>query len=123
MITVATFHVIYAFQLKRSRYINLDYDELQTVARDSRSLRSGKTNGELLAGSINRILDGIRAAGHTEVVPLFWDDMLNPYHLHGATSDQDNLQAQHYAREDKTLDTAMSLVTHKDIVWLNWFYE
>ena len=26
-------------------YINLDYDELQAVARDSRSLRSGLTNG------------------------------------------------------------------------------
>lgn len=37
------------------RYINLDYDELRAVARDSRELLSGKTNGQLLAESINKV--------------------------------------------------------------------
>lgn len=99
-------------------YINLDYDELQTIARDSRTLfTSGMTNGELVASSINKIVAGIRKAGHTKVRPVFWDDMLNPMHLHGRTSDQDNLQAQHYGREDGTLDTAMELVEDKSIIW------
>eukprot|EP01051_Picozoa_sp_SAG22_P006614 SAG22_NODE_438_length_10500_cov_13.037496_2_plen_108_part_00 len=49
--------------------------------------------------------------------------MLNPMHLHGKSSDQDNLQAQHYGREDGTLDTAMQLVEDKSIIWLNWFYD
>lgn len=97
--------------------------QLQTIARDSRTLTSGLTNGQIVADSINKIVAGIRAAGHTEVAPVFWDDMLNPYHLHGEGSDQDNLQAQHYGREDKTLDTAMQLVEDKDIIWLNWFYD
>ena len=76
-----------------------DYDELQTIARDSRTLfTSGMTNGELVSSSINKIVAGIRKAGYTDVRPVFWDDMLNPMHLHGKTSDQDNLQAQHYGR-------------------------
>ena len=49
--------------------------------------------------------------------------MMNPMHLHGRTSDQDNLQAQHYGREDGTLDTAMKLVEDKYVIWLNWFYD
>ena len=57
-----------------------DYDELQTIARDSRTLfTSGMTNGELVASSINKIVAGIRKAGYTDVRPVFWDDMLNPY--------------------------------------------
>ena len=75
------------------------------------------TNGELVASSINKIVAGIRKAGYTDVRPVFWDDMLNPMHLHGKTSDQDNLQAQHYGREDGTLDTAMKLVEDKSIIW------
>ena len=75
------------------------------------------TNGELVASSINKIVAGIRKAGYTDVRPVFWDDMLNPMHLHGKTSDQDNLQAQHYGREDGTLDTAMRLVEDKSIIW------
>ena len=34
----------------------------------------------------------------TDVRPVFWDALLHPMHLHGETSDQDNLQAQHYGR-------------------------
>lgn len=49
--------------------------------------------------------------------------MLNPGHLHGKGSDQDNLQAQHYGREDGTLDSGMQLVEDKSIIWLNWFYD
>ena len=56
------------------------------------------TNGQLVSSSINKIVAGIRKAGYTDVRPVFWDDMLNPMHLHGETSDQDNLQAQHYGR-------------------------
>ena len=103
-------------------YINLDYDELNTIARDSRALLSGKTNGELLAGSINRLVGAVNAR-YPKLKIIFWDDMLNPYHLHAPGSDQDNLQAQRYAREDGTLDTAIDLVEYNDtIIWLNWFY-
>ena len=57
-------------------FLNLDYDELQTIARDSRTLfTSGMTNGEIVASSINKIVAGIRAAGHTNVRPVFWDDV------------------------------------------------
>jgi hypothetical protein len=103
-------------------YLNLDYDELQTVARDSRALTSGLTNGQLVASSINRIAAAVKAA-HPAVRLVFWDDMLNPWHLHGSLSDQDNLQAQHYGREDGTLDHAMPLVEDRTIIWLNWFYD
>ena len=40
-------------------YINLNYDELQAVARDSRSLLSGQTNGQLVANSINTVAASI----------------------------------------------------------------
>ena len=102
------------------KYLNLNYDELQAVARDSRTLTSGLTNGELLADSINRITAGIKQK-FPNITLLFWDDMLDPWHL--GAGDQDNLQAQHYGREDGTLQTAMHLVTDKSIVWLNWFYD
>lgn len=62
-------------------------------------------------------------AAYPNVTILYWDDMLDPWHLHAPDSDQDNLQAQHYGREDSTLDTAMQLVTDKSTVWLNWFYD
>jgi hypothetical protein len=107
------------------KYINLDYDELRAIARDSRTLTSGKTNAELLAGSMNRIVRGLHTA-HPEVRVLFWDDMLNPWHLHASDADQDDLQAQWYGREDKTLDTALALVMPEDrssVVWLDWFYS
>ena len=103
-------------------YINLDYDEIQAVARDSRALRSGLTNGQLVAKSINQIVKAIKQV-HPNITILFWDDMLDPWHLHDPQSDQDNFQAQHFGREDGTLDNAMALVEDKDIVWLNWFYD
>jgi hypothetical protein len=61
------------------KYVNLDYDELQAVARDSRSLRSGLTNGQLVATSINRIVKGVKLA-FPEVSIVFWDDMLDPWY-------------------------------------------
>lgn len=104
------------------KYINLNYDELHSMARDSRSLRSGLSNGQLLSTSINRISKAVKEV-HPNVTLLIWDDMLNPFHLHAPGSDQDDLQAQHYGREDGTLDGAMQLVEDTDIVWLNWFYD
>lgn len=105
----------------RINYINLNYDEIQAVARDSRTLLSGLTNGELVARSINKITSAIKER-YPNITILFWDDLLDPYHLHAQNSDQDNLQAQHYGREDGTLDHAMELVNDKTIIWLNWFY-
>lgn len=72
--------------------------------------------------SYHQINSAVKAA-YPNVTILYWDDMVDPFHLHAPDSDQDNLQAQHYGREDKTLDTAMQLVTDKSTVWLNWFYD
>jgi hypothetical protein len=42
-------------------------------------------------------------------------------HLHANSSDQDNLQAQHFGREDLTLDTAMELVQDTDVIWVGTY--
>eukprot|EP00039_Didymoeca_costata_P021443 m.344545 g.344545 ORF g.344545 m.344545 type:complete len:830 (+) comp24646_c0_seq1:87-2576(+) len=103
-------------------YINLNYDELRGIARDSRSILSNLTNGELLALSLNTINKRVDEV-YPNVTILYWDDMLNPWHLHASESDQDCLQAQFYGREDGTLDTAVTLVEDKSTVFLNWFYD
>lgn len=120
----STFALLEMFETRGTaiKYININYDELEAVARDSRSLRSGLTNGQLVAFSINRLVTRIKSR-YPNISIMLWDDMLNAEHLHGPSSDQDNLQAQHYGREDGTLDTAMKLVNDTSIIWLNWFYD
>lgn len=100
-------------------YVELGHDELRGLARDSRALLSGKTNAQLLASSMNAVTAMAKRA-MPGVTVLFWDDMLNPWQLY--KGDEDNLQAQWYSREDRTLDSALELIDDKDIVWIPWFY-
>jgi hypothetical protein len=51
-------------------------------------------------------------AAHPNITIFYWDDMLDPWHLHAPDSDQDNLQAQHYGREDGV--SQMSLISLND---------
>ncbi len=56
------------------RFINLGYDEIRGIGRDSRTLRSGLTDGELLARSMDEVAGYVsKASPGTRT--LFWDDM------------------------------------------------
>ena len=59
--------------------INFDHDEIRGMARDSRSLRTGLTNAQLLGREIIRTQAAVES-WNPEATALFWDDMLNPYH-------------------------------------------
>ena len=58
------------------------FDEQMGMGRDSRTLASGRTNGEILARAINRVGDIVRKAsekknkGHATTQFVIWADMV-----------------------------------------------
>jgi hypothetical protein len=110
-------------------FFALDYDEIRGIGRDSRSLNSGLTDGELLGQSMDDLAAIVREASPGQNTrTVFWDDMINPYH--------DERQDQWYGRQDGTtpcgdsvqgplcgmFSTGLQNVTDTSIVFMNWFY-
>lgn len=109
------------------QFFALDYDEIRGIGRDSRSLSSGLTDGELLGQSMDDLAAIVREAS-PNTRTIFWDDMINPYH--------DERQDQWYGRQDGTTPcgdstqgplcgmhtTGLQNVTDTSIVFMNWFY-
>jgi hypothetical protein len=108
-------------------FLALDYDEIRGIGRDSRSLRSGLSDGQLLGQSMDELAAIVREAS-PDTRTIYWDDMVNPYH--------DERQDQWYGRQDGTTPcgdsiqgplcgmqtTGLQNVTDTSIVFMNWFY-
>jgi hypothetical protein len=61
-----------AWPHSRPKMVNFDHDEIRGMARDSRSLRTGLSNAELLARDLNR-MQSMVARNDPEAHALFWD--------------------------------------------------
>ena len=60
--------------------INFNHDEIRGMARDSRSLRSGLSNAELLAKDMNALQALVTKHLGPKAHAMYWDDMVNPDH-------------------------------------------
>ena len=66
-------------RLFRPHAIMFDHDEIRGINRDSRSLRAGLTNAQLLAAGMNEVANSCKRASiehGVPVSPVFWDDMV-----------------------------------------------
>ncbi len=98
-------------------YIVIGDCEVFGMNRDSRCLKRGKTNAQLLAEDINKIYNYVHAIKQNVKI-LLYDDMLNPYHFGG----QDTLGMVYGGRvKDKTSDAA-DLIS-KNITPIIWWFS
>jgi hypothetical protein len=65
------------------RYVFFTHDEIRGMARDSRSLRSGLSNAQLLAKDMNAIQASVTKHLGPGSRAMYWDDMVNPDHNGG----------------------------------------
>ena len=68
--------------------LHLNHDEIRGMARDSRSLRLGLSNAELLARDINALQRSVTKHMGENGRVILWDDMVNPDHNGNQTSYQ-----------------------------------
>ena len=59
-----------------AKFINFNHDEIRGMARDSRSLRSGLSNAELLAKDMNGLQALVTKHLGPEARAMYWDDMV-----------------------------------------------
>ena len=59
-----------------AKFINFNHDEIRGMARDSRSLRSGLSNAELLAKDMNSLQALVTKWLGPEARAMYWDDMV-----------------------------------------------
>ncbi len=105
-----------AISLLLPKYISISNDEIRGMNRDSRCLKRGMTNAELLADEIHNINDFVKSMSPGTRL-MMWDDMISPWHNGGDI----NYQVQFGGIPGKTSD-AISLIP-KDIVIMVWWYD
>eukprot|EP01043_Picozoa_sp_COSAG02_P058304 COSAG02_NODE_7233_length_3106_cov_1.757566_1_plen_830_part_00 len=99
--------------------LHLNHDEIRGMARDSRSLRLGLSNTELLARDINALERIVTKYMGQEARIILWDDMVNPDH----NGNQTNYQWWEGGGRPQTTDGALlkGLVDSR-VLWFSWAY-
>lgn len=105
-----------AILLLQPKYISISNDEIRGMNRDSRCLKRGMTNAELLADEINKVNDFVKSIS-PGVRLIMWDDMISPWHNGGDI----NYQVQFGGIPGKTSD-AIGLIP-RDMIIMVWWYD
>ena len=101
------------------KFLNFNHDEIRGMARDSRSLRSGLSNAELLALDMNTLQASVhKHLGHNARA-MYWDDMVNPDHNGGR---YDYQTQEGGGRPGKTDGALLNKLIDKSVLWLSWAY-
>ena len=90
-----------AWPHSRPKMLNFDHDEIRGMARDSRSLRTGLSNAELLARDLNRMQTMV-ARNDPQAHALFWDGAITlhlPGHTQSHTHTHTHTHTQHCSNQ------------------------
>ncbi|MCP4649461.1 MAG: hypothetical protein GY853_05180 [PVC group bacterium] len=91
--------------------------EIFGMNRDSRCIKAGKSNADLLASDINKVYSYIKGL-NPNITMIVMDDMLNPDHYGG----RDNLQMVYSGRVRGSSAPAINHIP-KDILIYSWWYD
>lgn len=99
--------------------LHMNHDEIRGMARDSRSLRSGLSNTELLARDINALQRIVTKHMGQQGRIILWDDMVNPDH----NGNQTNYQWWEGGGRPQTTDGALlKKLVDPRVLWFSWAY-
>jgi hypothetical protein len=97
-------------------YVNFNHDEIRGMARDSRSLRSGLSNAQLLAKDMNTLQASVHKHVGKAGRAMYWDDMVNPDHNGG----QENYQkSSGGGRPGKTDGALLDKLVDPSVLWFS----
>ena len=99
--------------------LHLNHDEIRGMARDSRSLRLGLSNAELLARDINALQRSVTKHMGENGRVILWDDMVNPDHNGNQTSYQ---WWEGGGRAQTTDEALLRKLVDPRVVWFSWAY-
>jgi hypothetical protein len=100
-------------------HINFNHDEIRGMARDSRSLRSGLSNAELLAKDMNTLQSSVTKHLGRGSRAIYWDDMVNPDQNGG---NYDYQLTTGGGRPGLTDGALLQKMVKPEVIWFSWAY-